>query len=67
MKKPFRLRSPLQQYLFENPVLKHSVICRAIGWNQSSMSQWLDGERPIPDDIRDKMEDYLKQYGFKTQ
>ncbi len=48
-----------KQFIKSLPTQKQ--LCDNIGWDRSSMSQWLNGDRPIPEDKEIKLIDEIEK------
>lgn len=54
----------LRYYLKKHPVLKQSILAEAIDWNPTSFSEWMNENRPIPDEKAEALKKVLSKYGF---
>lgn len=54
-----------KEFLLSLNHINHSSICREIGVDKSNFSRWLQGKGNIPLDKLKRLEEELKQYGYK--
>ncbi len=55
-----------KQYILSREHLNHASISRAIGWNKTSFSLWLNKGDSIPDEKEQKLIELLKDYGYNA-
>ncbi len=56
----------IKEYIQSRPALKATVLAEIVGWNKTSMSQYMNGDRGIPEKWEKRIKKELRKYGYNA-